>query len=84
MLEDEDALPRTEGQSATRHRYRDLHGGERRPDVGGHVVRPFAAMDIVAILRRRRFEEGREVRQHVRIGVLLDQQGCRGMAAKQG
>ena len=44
MLEQVDALPRPEPQPAFLEREREVRLGERRPQVGGHVVRTFLIM----------------------------------------
>ena len=81
MLEQIDALPRAERQPPLGDGDGDRHRRQRGLDVRRHVVRPFGRMDDPAhrgIVRRRHeaTEERVEVAPHVRVGILLDQQGA--------
>src|ERR1700677_842411 len=52
--------------------------------MGWHVVRSFRVMNAKAApLRHELFEESLEVRAHVRVGILLDEERSRGVAAEQ-
>jgi len=58
-------------------------------DMGGHVIRPFGAMDQVIHLRivsirDKAFEPRQEVRLHIRIGIFLDQKRARRVAHETG
>jgi thiamine phosphate synthase YjbQ (UPF0047 family) len=52
--------------------------------VGRHVVRPLGVVHVTGAARRETVERRHEVGLHVRIGVLLDRQRRRGVAAERG
>ena len=83
MLEQIDALPGAKRKPALGDGDRQRHGGERRLDVRGHIVRPFGGVHDPAHGRvvgrwHKPAKEGVEVAAYVRVSVLLDQQraGC--------
>jgi hypothetical protein len=78
-----DALPRAEREAATGQRNRQLHGGQRRSDMRGHIVRPFIAMPVqrIAIDDQPR-EESIEIAANIGVGVLLNHQ-ARGRVANE-
>src|SRR5436190_24271016 len=84
MLEQIDALPRTEREATVDKRNRKLHGGQCSADVRWHVVRPLVAMaeELVAI-DNEPGEETFEVSAHVRIGILLHDETGGSMANKE-
>ncbi len=55
-----------------------------RADVRRHVVRPLGVVDVARAFRRGLLEPVRQVGAHVRVGVLLDEERARGVAAEDG
>ncbi len=49
-----------------------------------HVVGAFFLMGVVAMLRREEIERVEQIQPHIRVGILLDRQRCRGMAHEHG
>jgi hypothetical protein len=85
MLEQVNALPSTQGELPMHNRNRELHADQGRPDMRGHVVRPFFGVPISAgVLRRQAVEKCLEISANVPRGVLLYQQSGRRVPAKQG
>ena len=74
-----DALPRSEREASIREWNRKLHSGQRRADVGGHVIGALVAMveERVAI-GYKAGEETLEISAHVGIDILLyyEARGC--------
>jgi len=72
MFPDVDALPRSKRKPAPLNRQTHVHGGERRPDVGGHVVVAFDRVreDRVAI-GYEALEEPLEIAPDVRVRIFL-------------
>ena len=64
---------------------RELYAGDRRPDMGGHVVGAFVRMLVSpGVFGRQAFQKRLQIGANVRRGVLLDEQACRGVPAQQG
>ena len=85
VLEQVDALPAAEIRPAGVDRDREMGRGQGGADVRRHVVRAFLGVPVVAqVLRHDAPEELVEIVQHVRIGVLLDQERCRGVVQVEG
>lgn len=84
VFEEVDALPGSEGEFAADEGDRKLDLGERCFEVGRHVVRTFGVVPVGAGLGREAIEEGLEVCAHGGIGVLLNEEGCGGVAAEDG
>src|SRR5437868_4191617 len=84
MLVKIDRLPDTEAHVAAVDGNRQRRLGERRSHVRRHVVGTFGGVyeERVSVLHETG-EERLEVAQHVRIGVLLDQQAGRGVAYEE-
>jgi hypothetical protein len=78
-----DALPRTEREAPVREWNRKLHSGQRRADVGRHVIGALVAMleERVAI-GYKAGEETLEISAHVGIDILLHDE-ARGRVAKK-
>src|ERR1700693_2545770 len=74
VLEKIDGLPGAEHECALFDRYRQRALAERRPDMGWHVVRSFARVTVISIAWCETIEGIHKIAQHVRVGVLLDQQ----------
>src|SRR4030067_1214875 len=49
-----------------------------------HVVGSFFLMGVGSILRREEIERVGEIQPHIRVGILLDRQRCRGMTHEHG
>ena len=85
MLPQIDRLPGAEQQSARFKRKAQLAGGQRRTDVGWHVIGPFIGVHVGeqvtlaadrtdALLRHQGPEIGGKIAQYARIGVFVDDQ----------
>src|SRR5581483_5176015 len=85
VLVEQDPLPCTEGGAALPDRDGEGGRGEGGADVCRHVVGTFGgvAEERVA-LRNQPVEEALQVAQHLRIGVLLDQQRGGGVLDVEG
>ena len=85
MLEQINALPGPQGELALHDRNRELHAGQRRADVGRHVVGAFVCVPISPrLLRRQAVEKRLEIGANIRRGVLLNEQSGRRVPTKQG
>ncbi len=84
VFEEVDALPGSQSEPAVYQRDRELHLGERRFEMSRHVIGAFRVMPVRSGLRREAIEESLEVGAHGGVGVLLDEEGCRGVAAEDG
>src|SRR6266852_5007758 len=84
VLENEDALPRPQGEAPRFDRDRQLRRQESAADVSRHVVGPLLGVAITPdILGGQRAKEILEVAPHLGCGVFLDEQRCRGVAQKE-
>jgi len=84
VLEDVDPLPRSKQQLPLIDRYRKPGLRKRGPQMGRHIIQALALVDIaLAILWRDRLEKPLNVSPHLGIGILLDEQGRRSMAAEE-
>src|ERR1700740_448813 len=85
MLQQKNPLPHAELKPAISDRDRQLNLGQGAFDVRRHIV---GALVVVAIegdiLRHQPVQKGVEIAQHVRRGVLLDQQRSRGVLEVDG
>lgn len=84
VFEEVDALPGSQDELAFDKRDRKLDLGERRFEVGRHVVRTFRVMPVRTGLRREAIEIGLEVRAHGGVGVFLDEKRGGGVPAEDG
>ena len=84
VLEQINPLPSPQSELALQDRNRELHAGQDRTDVGGHVIGAFVRVPIVTILRRHAVEKCLKIGPNVPRGVFLYDQSGRGMPAKQG
>lgn len=76
MLEEIDSLPGAKQQTPVLHRNRELSLGQRRSDMGGHVVRPFGRVAVERrVFRNQTAEESLQIPLNVRVGVLLYGEG---------
>jgi hypothetical protein len=83
MLEKVNALPRAEQEAPTRNRNCQRCLRQRALDVCGHVVGTLGSVYEERIaLRHQVLEKGEQISLDVGIGVLLYQQGSRGMPAE--
>lgn len=73
MLKDEDALPRSEGESSIAERDRLARLRDRALGVRGHVVGSLVVMPPGALLGSERSEPPLEIGKNRGIGVLLDE-----------
>ena len=79
------ALPRAKGKPAAHNRNGKIDGGERRPNVRRHIVLSFRGMNKQRVtVRHQPGEKAFQVAPHVRVGILLDQQGRRCVANVKG
>lgn len=84
MLEEIDSLPGAKQQTPVLHRNRELGLGQRRSDMGGHVVRPFGRMTVERrVFGHQTAEESLQIPLHVGIGILLNRQGSGGVTAEK-
>jgi hypothetical protein len=80
-----DALPSSQGEPSAHDRNAELYAGQRRSDMGWHIVIAFVGMPIPPrLLRRRAFKECLEIRADLRRGVLLNEQPGGSVPAEQG
>lgn len=89
VFEQVNALPCAEGKATIYQRNGQRCLGQRRLDMGGHIVRPFGAVDEISHGRvigrwHEPAEESLQVCLHVRIGILLHQKRAGCMLAEQG
>jgi hypothetical protein len=85
VFEDIEALPGAQHHAAVLERDRQLGLGQRRADMGRHVVRSLVGMAIERVaLRHQPAEIGDQVALHIRIGIFLNDQRGGGMAAEHG
>src|SRR6185369_818072 len=85
VLVEVDGLPGSERDVALHHRDGERGLGERGADVARHVVRALGGGVVEAVtIGDEPGEEALEVREHLRIGVLLDDQAGRGVADETG
>ena len=83
MLEQVNTLPHPQSESAAQDRNRELHAGQRRTDMGGHIICAFVRVPIQScILGREAIEKGLQIGANVPRGVFLYEQSGRGMPAK--
>ena len=83
MLEQVNTLPSPQGELPLQNRNCQLHTGQGRADMGGHVVGAFIRMPISPrVLGRQAIEECLKVGANVPRGVLLDEQSSGGMTAE--
>ena len=84
MFKKIDPLPRSQSKLALHQGNRELRAGERRADMGGHVVGAFLLVAVAPrLLRRQAIEKSLQICANVSSGVLLDEQYSRGMPAEQ-
>jgi hypothetical protein len=85
MFEQVDALPAAPRQPPVDQRDRELHLGQRRAEVSGHIIGTFVIMLVGrGIFGRYPGEIRFKVAPHLRRRIFLDQQRRGGMAAEQG
>ena len=78
MLKQIDALPRAQRHSPALHRNRELSGRQGRSNMRGHVIGPFHGVPVQpVILGRKAAEKHIQIVDHIRVGILLNQQRCR-------
>ena len=82
MLEEEDPLPRPQGEAPVADRDRQMRLRERCAKVSRHVVRPFIVMLVRSPFGRHAGEIGLDVPPRGRCGILLNQQRCGSVAAE--
>ena len=82
MLEEVDALPCAERESAVDQRDRQLDLRERGAEVGWHVVRAFIVVEILSRFGRYAGEIGFQVGPDFGRGVFLDEERGGGVAAE--
>lgn len=58
--------------------------GQNGADVGGHIVGPFGAVDVVGALWDQLGEKVFQIHQDVGVGIFLDQKTGGGVADKNG
>ena len=82
MLEQVNPLPRPQHRSALGNGDRERHIRQRTPYVRRHVVRPLGGVAVERrVFRYQPFEESVQVMNHIGIGVFLDGQRRRSVAA---
>jgi hypothetical protein len=85
MLEQINPLPGAQGELTLHDRNRKLHTGQRRADMGGHVVGALLRVPIPPRLpRREAIEKSLEIGANIRCCVLLNEQSGRRVPTKQG
>ena len=85
MLEDEDALPRSERHPALRHRDDFARPRQHHAQMRRHVVAPLVGVDeVILILRHEALEEFVQVRARGRIGVFIDDERGAGVLDEDG
>ena len=85
MLKQINPLPRSQGELTPHDWNRKLHAGQRRADMGGHVVGALLCVPIPPrLLRREAIEKGLEIGANICCGVLLNEQSGRRVPTKQG
>ena len=84
MFEQINPLPGPQGEPAGDDRNGELHAGQRRSDVGRHVVGAFVCVPISPrVLRRDAFKECLEIGADVPRRILLNEQSSGGVSAEQ-
>ncbi len=84
MLEQINPLPSSQGEPAVHDRDGEVHVGQRRSDMGGHVVIAFVCMPISPrLLWRDAFKERLQIGADVPRRILLNEQSRRGVSAEQ-
>lgn len=74
VLEEINALPRSEQQHTVCNRNRQRRLRQRRLGVRGHIVGPFGAVNKKSIaVRDETLEKSHKIALHVRIGIFLDE-----------
>jgi hypothetical protein len=75
MLEQINPLPGPQSEMTVHDRNRKLHAGQRRADMGRHVVGAFICVPIPPHrLRREAVEKSLEIGANIRCGILLNEQ----------
>src|SRR4030095_5544778 len=84
MLEQQNALPAAERKRAVEQGDGQLGLGERHSQMRRHVVGSFVVMLVIVAFGRNASEKSFKVAVRGWRSVLLDQQGCRRVAAEEG
>jgi hypothetical protein len=84
MLPQVNALPSAQQQPSPPNWNRFGGLGEGSTQVGGHIVGAFGAVVIVRTFGGEFSEVGGKIRQHVRVGIFLNDQAGGGVAQKEG
>jgi hypothetical protein len=84
VLEEVDALPGAEDEAAVQDGDGELDLREGGFEVGGHVVEAFVVVNVGTVVGGDVVEVGEDVALHGGVGVLLDEQRRRGVAAEDG
>lgn len=77
VLEQVDGLPRAEQRGVFFNRNRERGLGERGPNMGGHIIGTFRRVAIIRLTRSKTIESIEKIPEHIRIGILLNQERCR-------
>src|SRR5882724_12854572 len=80
VLDQIDALPSTERKRAAAHRNMQRNAGQHGLDMSRHVVGPLDYVHPGTVGGREAMQRRDEIGLHVRIGILLDHERCRGVA----
>lgn len=84
MLTEIDSLPGSEPKPSLSYRQGERATDQDRFDVRGHVVRPFQGMLVVgSAFRNHLVEMAFQISANIRVGILIDRQGGRGMLKKE-
>jgi hypothetical protein len=79
------SLPGAQGELAFHDRNGEVYAGQRGADVGGHVIFAFGSVDEKRVaIGDEPGEEFFEIAADIRVGILLDEEGGRGMAEMKG
>lgn len=76
VLDDVDALPRSERHPSVFDWHREVDPGQHGLDMSRHVVRPLRGVNPASIGRSEATKRRQEVGLHIRIGILLDSERC--------
>ena len=79
MLKQVQTLPGTKRKPTVEEWNGQAGVGERRPDMGGHVIETFRSVpEMLRRLRHQSLKEVAHVERDIRIGILLNDQrtGC--------
>ena len=80
MLEEINALPGPQNQAPLIERNRKLGKSKSGADMRRHIIGAFHRVPVQAVVfRYQAVEEGVEVVNHVRVGIFLNSERCRGM-----